>query len=79
VSHGEEGRITVIDTARQAIAGTLFLQAPAIGLALSPDGTRLYATQMGSNSIQAIDAATSFELGSVAVGTAPDAIVVLQR
>ena len=79
VSHGEDNKITVIDTGRQAVTGTLFLVAPAIGLALSPDGTRLYAAQVQANAIQALDAATSFELGTISVGTAPDALIVLRR
>jgi len=79
VSHGEDNRVTVIDVGRQAMTGTLFLDAPGVGLALSPDGTRLYVVQVAANAIQAIDASTSFELGTVQVGTAPDALVVLRR
>jgi YVTN family beta-propeller protein len=81
VSHNEDARITVIDTTANPprITGTLFPDNPALGLALSPDGTRLYAAQVAVNSIQAIDASTSFSLGTISVGNSPDALIIVRR
>ena len=63
----EAAKVSIIDTATNSVAGTVPLPEPVTGVAVSPDGKRVYA----ANSMHAfvIDTATHSIVGSVAVGT----------
>ncbi len=83
--------VTVIDTAHNEISGRIATLAPPglvnpgyryrgvtpNGLAFSPDGTRLYVTNGGTNSVSvvALDQATPTVLGLIPTGWYPQAVV----
>ena len=86
VSNGNNDGISVIDTQRDTVIAEIFLQLDErlgnlrghipFGLALSPDGTRLYVAESGINAIAVIDV-NSFEvLGHIPVGWFPSKLAV---
>ncbi|HTJ66208.1 MAG TPA: hypothetical protein VL551_01640 [Actinospica sp.] len=67
--------IEVLNLAGQ-IVGQIQDQDDATGLALSPDGSTLYAADAGSDSIAVIDASTLTQTTSYAAGVAPQYVAV---
>lgn len=86
VSNGNGDSISVIDTDKDEVIGTISLQldprlkslrgAIPFGLALSPDGTRLYAAEAGINAVAVIDLSSRAVLGHIPVGWFPSKIAV---
>ena len=64
--------------ATHAITDTIDIQSVAQRLAISPDGTRLYATiaYNGGGALRVIDAATTTVITSITVGDYPGGVVV---
>lgn len=67
------GSVHVVDTAAQAVTATV--PAGGHGLALSPDGTRLYSTGPGGV-LSVIDTATDTVVATVACGTSSGYVAV---
>lgn len=86
VSNGNNDCISAIDLQNNQIAKQIFLKAhPALsryrgvipfGLALSPDGRRLYAAESGINAVAVIDAEKLEVLGHLPVGWFPSKLAV---
>ncbi len=86
VSNGNNDGISVIDTRRDTVIAEIFLQLDErlgnlrghipFGLALSPDGTRLYVAEAGINAIAVIDLRSLEVLGHLPVGWFPSKLAV---
>jgi YVTN family beta-propeller protein/VCBS repeat-containing protein len=69
---GDPGTISVIDTAAHATVGSpITVGIEPWGLALSPDGNRLYVGNLGSHSVSAVDTATGTVSNTIQVGLNP--------
>jgi YVTN family beta-propeller protein len=68
----------VIDTATNAVVGTMNVGADPFGVAFTSDGVTAYVTNSGpsSNNVSVIDTATNTVLTEIAVGTKPFAVAV---
>jgi YVTN family beta-propeller protein len=67
VTNGNDGTVTVIDTATQATQ-TIGVGSNPMGVAISPDGTTIYVTNGYSNSLSVIDAATNTVVNTIDLG-----------
>lgn len=74
------GSISVIDVASATMTRTIAIPSATSagwGMGISPDGTRLYATDNLSNKLHILDAATGAAIGSpISVGNRPAALAV---
>ena len=69
------GGVAVVDTATNSVTRTISTSY-VLGLALTPDGTRLYAAQDGASTVAVIDTATDAVIATVPVGTSPELVSV---
>jgi YVTN family beta-propeller protein len=86
VSNGNNDSITVIDSATLKILADIPLKLPGplgqyrgmipFGLALAPDGSRLYVAEAGINAVAVIDTASRRVLGHIPVGWFPSQLAV---
>ncbi len=86
VSNGNNDCISVIDVRRDSVVKNIFLQLDErlgnlrgiipFGLALSPDGKRLYVAESGINAVGVIDVPTLKVLGHIPVGWFPGKLAV---
>jgi YVTN family beta-propeller protein len=83
------GTVSVIDTASNTVVKTIVVGLHPTGMALSPDGTRVYVTNANSDTVSVIDTATdvvanTIEVGQLGpgrvplLGSAPNAVTVSQ-
>ncbi|WP_167767652.1 autotransporter domain-containing protein [Bradyrhizobium frederickii] len=71
------GAVDVIDVVSRTVVATIPVAVGPAGLALSPDGSSLYVTSSGANSVTVISTATNLVVGSpIAVGAVPYGVVV---
>ena len=71
VGNFKDNTVSVIDTARAAVVGTIPVADGPHGMLLSPDGKTLYVSGDGSSQVSVIDTATDRVVRSLAVGRAP--------
>ncbi len=86
VSNGNNDRISVIDITGDSVVADIVLHVDdrlghlrgviPFGLALSPDGTRLYVAEAGINAVGVINVATRRVLGHIPVGWFPSKLAV---
>ncbi len=86
VSNGNNDSISVIDTEKDEVIDTIELKidprlgnlrgAIPFGLALSPDGKRLYAAEAGINAVAVIDVSTHSVLGHIPTAWFPSKLAV---
>jgi YVTN family beta-propeller protein len=84
VSNGDLDEIEVIDTTKDVVNSRISLARPGYkykgsnpnSLALSPDGTQLYATLGGENAVAVINVATKHVLGRIPTGWYPSSVTV---
>ena len=86
VSNGNNDAISVIDIRRDTVVADIFLQLDErlgslrgqipFGLALSPDGGRLYVAEAGINAVAVVDAVSFEVLGHIPVGWFPSKLAV---
>ena len=67
--------LTVIDLPSRSIVATISMGA-SNGLAVSPDGTRAYATQVNTDRLSILDLQARRSLGDIAVGDQPRDVVL---
>ncbi|MFD0009123.1 beta-propeller fold lactonase family protein [Streptomyces sp. NPDC127178] len=70
------GTVSVIDTATNTRIGTIPVGDEPVGVAVSPNGTRVYVTNSGSNNVSVIDTATNTRIGTIPVGDEPVGVAV---
>jgi YVTN family beta-propeller protein len=73
---GYGNTVTILDTATNAIVDAITVGNAPEGLAVSPDGKRVYVANSLSNSVSVIDTATKSVVGTVAVGVGPSSLTV---
>ncbi len=86
VSNGNNDSISIIDTETDSVVADVQLQLDArlgnlrghipFGLALSPDGSRLFVAEAGINAVAVIDVASLELLGHIPVGWFPSKLAV---
>jgi YVTN family beta-propeller protein len=88
VSNGTNDSISVIDVSSDTLADEIQIRLPApldvlrgvipFGLALSPDGRRLYVAESGINAVGVIDTRTRRVIGHIPAGWFPSKLAVTQ-
>jgi YVTN family beta-propeller protein len=68
---GVGGAVSVMDAATGAVTGTIPTRYGVSGLAISPDGAHLYATDGASDTVSVIDAAANAVTATIPVGPNP--------
>jgi YVTN family beta-propeller protein len=79
VSTGRGKQVFTIDTAANAVAGSVEVGRRPWGIALSLDGKKLYSANGPSNDVSVVDLATNTVVKKVKAGTGPWGLVVLPR
>jgi len=73
-------RVWVIDTCTNTVVATVPIGTgrvyAAIGLAISPDGRRLYVTEYITNAVYVVDTTTYTQVNAIAVGDMPHGVAV---
>ena len=72
----ESNTVSVIDTATNTVTATVPVGKCPMGVAVSPDGTKVYVANEGSNNVSVIDTATNTVTATVTVGKSPYGIAV---
>jgi YVTN family beta-propeller protein len=71
------GTVSVIDAATNTVIATIPLGYLPDGVAVSPDGTRIYVVNSDDNgTVSVIDAATNTVIATIPVGIMPDGVAV---
>jgi YVTN family beta-propeller protein len=68
--------VSVISVATGTVLGSITVGSNPYGVAVTPDGTKAYVTNYGSDTVSVIDVATGTVLGSITVGIAPAEVAV---
>ncbi|GBD39586.1 PE-PGRS family protein PE_PGRS18 [bacterium HR37] len=68
--------ISIIDTQTDKIINTLTVGEKPSGIAVTPDGEKVYVTNFLSNTVSVIDASTMMEKGALPVGPGPTFIAI---
>ena len=66
----------MIDTAANRVTAELPVADQPYSVAIAPDGSTVYVTDMGSNSVLALDAATLRKVATIPVGGVPGVVAV---
>ena len=69
-----EGAIKAISLVSHSVVQTISVNATAV--AVTPDGTRAYAVETGSNDVVVIDTASNSVTATIPVGTSPSAVAI---
>ena len=67
----EDAHVYAISLASGTVTGSVALAGPAFGLAISPNGSRLYVGLYGTGQVQVLNPATSSVVRTVTVGGVP--------
>jgi YVTN family beta-propeller protein len=79
VSTGRGKQVFTIDTAKNAVVGSVEVGRRPWGIALSLDGKKLYSANGPSNDVSVVDLATNTVTKKIKAGTGPWGLVVLPR
>jgi YVTN family beta-propeller protein len=71
VANYSSDTVSVIDTATDSVGATVTVGLNPLGVAVSPDGSRVYVTNYGSGTVSVIDTATDSVGATVTVGLNP--------
>ena len=71
VSNSDDDSVSVVDTARGRVVGSIPTAASPHGLRMSPDGREIYVAATKGNAVSVIDVATSREVIRIPIGKAP--------
>ena len=66
-----DNTVSVIDTATNTVIATVPVGIYPIGVAVTPDGTKVYVANAGSDNVSVIDTATNKVTATVSVGSYP--------
>jgi gliding motility-associated-like protein len=70
------GNLSIVNTATNAVTGTITLGSNPFGVSVTPDGSKAYITNFGSNNVSVISTATNTVSATIPVGNSPMGIVV---
>lgn len=70
------GNLSVIDILTNQLATTIKVGVYPLGVAVSPDETRVYIANSGSNTVSVVDVLTSAVTATIDVGVSPNGIAV---
>ena len=73
---GRDTSVSVIHTATNAVVATVLVGTKPVGVAITPDGTKVYVANLGSNTVSVIARPGNLVATTVMVGSGPDAIAV---
>jgi YVTN family beta-propeller protein len=76
VTNSQSDSVSVIDTTTHTVVATIAGIGRPIGVAVTPNGSRVYVTDTENYFVTVIDAATNTAFASIAVGPLPWALVV---
>ena len=76
VANYSSDTVSVIDTATDSVGATVTVGLNPLGVAVSPDGSRVYVTNYGSGTVSVIDTATDSVVATVTVGSNPIGVAV---
>ncbi len=79
MSTGHGQTVVHIDTRIDRILRTVKVGARPGGLAVSPDGRRLFTANGPSNDVSVIDADSFRVIATIRVGTGPSSVTVVKR
>ena len=79
VSTGRGQKVFTIDTATQAVIGSVTVGKRPWGIALSPDGKSLYSANGPSNDISEVDVASNTVTATIPAGSGPWGVIVVPR
>ncbi|MBI3799016.1 MAG: YncE family protein [Deltaproteobacteria bacterium] len=68
--------VSVVDTATNTVVATVPVGGGPKGVAVTPDGKRVYVANQGSGTVSVIDTTTNSKIATVFVGGAPNGIAV---
>ena len=74
VPNENSGTVSVIDTATDKVTGELHTGGKPRGIAVSPDGTRLYLSDRASNSLLLVDLDRRKVVKKIPLGQSPEGI-----
>ena len=68
--------ISVIDTATNTVIATVNVGTDPSGVAVTPDGKKVYVANQDSNNVSVIDTATNTVTASIPVGNGPSGVAI---
>jgi YVTN family beta-propeller protein len=68
--------VSVIATATNTVVSTITVGSQPNGVAITPDGSKVYVTNSNSNTVSVITTATNAVVSTITVGRLPDGIAV---
>ena len=76
VANSGDSTVSVIDTATNTVVGLIPVGNFPLGVAITPDGTKVYVTNLNDNTVSVIHTATKTVVKTVLVGKEPYAVAV---
>jgi YVTN family beta-propeller protein len=76
ITNRDADSVSVVDTATQAVVGTIAVGDAPYAVAVDPTGARVYAAGSGADSVSVIDSATRTIVATIAVGDRPVGVAV---
>jgi YVTN family beta-propeller protein len=76
VSNSSGASVSVVDTATNTVVATIATGPRPIGLAITPDRTRLYVANSDSDSISVVATSTNTVIGTIGVGAFPQGLAL---
>jgi YVTN family beta-propeller protein len=76
VPDGGSSRVSVVDTTSNTVLGTIPVGAAPFGVAITPDGSKVYVGNQGSNTVSVIDAATYALVATIPVNIGPSGMAI---
>ncbi|MFD5424148.1 hypothetical protein [Streptomyces sp. NPDC127084] len=74
---GNPGTVSVVDTVTNTVVVAIPVGSGPVGVAVSPDGTRVYVTDFSGSTVSVVDTATNTVVATVPVGSGPFGLAVL--
>src|ERR1035437_9644431 len=76
ISNLGSNTVSVIDTANNIVTATVNVGIDPLGIAVTPDGSKVYVTNEGNNTISVINTTTNTVTATVNVGSFPIGVAV---
>lgn len=68
--------LSVIDTSSNTVVATVAVEDSPVGVAVTPDGTRVYVANSQSSAVSVVDTSTNSVVATVKVGNGPSGIAI---